>query len=191
MDALMLLTADHNRVRGLFQRFEEAKEDRSTSEMSRLASTVFEELVVHTTIEEEIFYPWARDLSEEIAETVEESLQEHHVVKMLMDEANALEPASDEWTAKLKVLMENVEHHAEEEEQEQFPKVAEASGDDQREQLAARLEARKAELGAPTMADKSDLSTTALRQLAREQQIPGRSSMNREELAATVSPEPG
>ncbi|HWI04431.1 MAG TPA: hypothetical protein VNT52_11525, partial [Acidimicrobiales bacterium] len=57
-----------------------------------------------------------------------------------------------------------------------------------REDLGVRLEARKAELGAPTAADKEHLSTEQLKELAKEQEIPGRSSMDREELVATVDP---
>ncbi|MDQ3979786.1 MAG: hemerythrin domain-containing protein, partial [Actinomycetota bacterium] len=57
MDALSLLTADHNRVRGLFARFQEAEESEDTAQMAQLAEKIFTELEVHATIEEEIFYP--------------------------------------------------------------------------------------------------------------------------------------
>jgi hypothetical protein len=70
-----------------------------------------------------------------------------------------------------------------------FPEVRSALGQQKLEKLGERLEARKAELGAPTMADKEHLSTDDLERLAREQGIPGRSKMNREELLATVAPE--
>ena len=56
------------------------------------------------------------------------------------------------------------------------------------EEIGERLEARKAELGAPTLADKIDLTKDALAELAKEQEIPGRSKMSQEELAATVAP---
>ena len=57
-----------------------------------------------------------------------------------------------------------------------------------REALAGRMEAKKRELGAPIVADKEHLSTEELNELARQQQIPGRSSMKRDELLATVAP---
>jgi phage gp16-like protein len=53
---------------------------------------------------------------------------------------------------------------------------------------AEALEARKAELGAPTTADKEYLTAEQLKELASAQQIPGRSSMTKEELVATVAP---
>jgi hemerythrin superfamily protein len=189
MDALELLKADHNRVRGLFSRFKEADEEDHDDEAAELAGKIVAELQVHTTIEEEIFYPAVHDLSEEVGETVDEGLQEHHVAKTLIEELGSVETGSDDWSAKMKVLIENVEHHAEEEEDELFPKVRSATEAGMREELAERLEARKAELGAPTAADKEQLSTDELREKASEQQIPGRSKMDREELVATVAPD--
>jgi hemerythrin superfamily protein len=188
MDALELLTADHNRVRGLFTRFQ-AAEGSNDSEAARLAAMIFEELEVHTKIEEELFYPAVSERNEEIHELVTEGIEEHHVVDALMAEAQQLLPSDEAWAAKLKVLIENVEHHAEEEEQELFPLVRKAFDADARSELGRRLEARKAEMGAPTAADKEHLTTEELNRLAREQEIPGRSSMKREELLATVAPE--
>lgn len=186
MDALDLLIADHNRVRGLFARFKKAKESDDASTMHSIAPIVFEELEVHTTIEEQVFYPWAHDLSDEVGDLVDEGVQEHHVVKMLMEELQALESGADEWVAKMTVLIENVEHHAEEEESEMFPKTRSNTSANDRATLAEQLEAKKKALGAPTLADKIDLTDSELRELAKEQEIPGRSKMDHEHLAATV-----
>ena len=188
MDALGLLIADHNRVRGLFTRFREAHEAEDNPTMIAVASQVFEELDVHTTIEEEIFYPSAQDTSDDVHETVDEGIQEHHVVKVLMEELGQVEPASDEWVAKMMVLIENVEHHAEEEEKEMFPSLRSALPADDLGALATSLEERKKALGAPVLQDKIDLTKEELMRLAQDQQIPGRSTMDHEELAATVAP---
>jgi hemerythrin superfamily protein len=188
MDALELLTADHNRVRGLFTRFQ-AAEGSNDAQAARLAAKIFEELEVHTRIEEEIFYPRVSSGNDELHDLVTEGIEEHHVVDTLMAEAKTLAPADETWAAKIKVLIENVEHHAEEEEQEMFPLVRKALDDKTRAELGEQMEARKAALGAPTAADKAHLSTEELDRLAREQEIPGRSKMNREELVATVAPE--
>jgi hemerythrin superfamily protein len=186
MDALSLLTADHNRVRGLFARFQAAEEEKDTATMMELAAKIIVELEVHTTIEEEIFYPEIKGADEEIKDTVDEGIEEHHVAKTLIEEIKGLTPEDDAWAAKMKVLIESVEHHATEEEEEMFPEVRKALDKASLEDLGIRLEARKAELGAPTAADKEHLSTEELKELAKEQEIPGRSSMNREELVATV-----
>jgi hemerythrin superfamily protein len=188
MDALTLLTADHNRVRGLAARFEAAHEREDVETMTTLAARLFEELEVHTKIEEDVFYPAVEGASDELRDLVVEGLEEHHVVDQLMAEARALQPEDEHWAAKVKVMIENVEHHAEEEESQMFPAVRSAMSEEKLTALAERLEARKRELGAPTMADTIDLSKEELMEKAREQEIPGRSKMSREELAATVSP---
>jgi hemerythrin superfamily protein len=156
--------------------------------MAGLVEQIDRELTVHTDIEEQVFYPWARELSEDIAATVDEGLEEHHVAKVLLGEIKDLPAGEDDWVAKVTVLIENVEHHASEEEEELFPPGRGASDADTLQQLADRLEARKAELDAPTLADKEDLTNGQLHELATAQEIPGRSSMDHEELAATVSP---
>lgn len=186
MDALALLTADHNRVRGLFARFQTAEESDDTVQMGELSRTILTELEVHTTIEEEIFYPEVSGASEDIKDTVDEGVEEHHVAKVLMEEVKLLTADDDAFAAKMKVIIESVEHHAGEEEDEMFPLCRKALDKAALEDLGQRLEASKAQLGAPTAADKEHLSTEELKVLAREQEIPGRSSMDREELVATV-----
>ncbi len=187
MNALDLLIADHNRVRGLFAQFKSAKDNDDTATMSEVALKIFEDLEVHTTIEEEIFYPGVRDTNEDIAETVDEGIQEHHVVKLLMAEIKQIPDGSDDWVAKMTVLIENVEHHAEEEEKDMFPPLRNKIADRLNE-MADDMEDRKTELGAPVLADKIDLTKEELLDLAQDQHIPGRSTMSQEELAATVAP---
>jgi hemerythrin superfamily protein len=188
MDSLTLLSADHNRVRGLFARFRAAHEEDDADTMATLAEQIIRELQIHTKIEEEIFYPEVRRASDELEEIVAEGIEEHHVVDTLIEELAGLEPGAENWVAKLQVMIENVEHHAEEEEQEMFPLVRRVFDADALKGLAERLDDRKAELGAPTMADKEDMTVDELRALASDQQIPGRSDMDREELLATVAP---
>jgi hemerythrin superfamily protein len=188
MHAIDLLIADHNRVRGLFAQFKAAHDNDDTATMSAVALKIFDDLEVHTTIEEEIFYPAVHDTSEDIGETVDEGIQEHHVAKTLMAEVKQIEDGSDEWVAKMQVLIENVEHHAEEEEKEMFPPLRGKLPEETLKDLADQLETRKSQLGAPVLADKIDLTKEELLGLAQEQQIPGRSTMSQEELAATVAP---
>ena len=188
MDAIALLTGDHNQVRGLFKRYKTADEGNDSALAQKLAGKIFEALEVHSTIEEEIFYPAIKSASEEVGEVVAEGFQEHAVVKTLMTEIKAGKPGSEEWVAKMKVLIENVEHHAEEEEKEMFPPLRSKLGAEKLVQLAEKMEARKAELGAPTSADTKDLTKEQLTELAQKQEIPGRSTMSQEELALAVDP---
>src|SRR5690606_19025326 len=126
MDALELLKSDHDKVRGLFNDFRSAAEQDDAARMGELCSEVFNELTVHTSIEEEIFYPAVREAGgEELNEQTDESWEEHHVVDVLMEEIRALDPGDAAFKAKMTVLMENVEHHAQEEEDAMFPQVRE------------------------------------------------------------------
>ena len=143
MDAIKLLTADHNEVRGLFEQFRQANEAEDMDRMKQLQKQIFSELETHTRIEEDIFYPAVRETDEEeLAETVDEGVQEHHVVKVLMREIEQVS-GDDTFQAKMKVLMENVEHHADEEETEMFPDVREKMDQARLEELGAELEAAK------------------------------------------------
>lgn len=186
MDAHDLLTADHNRVRGLFKRFQAAEKADDKATMGQLADKITKELEIHTTIEEEIYYPAVGDVSDEVHDVVAEGLQEHHVAKELMIELGSVERGGEEWVAKMKVLIEAVEHHAGEEEKEMFPGVNRAMASDDLIKLGKRMMDRKRQLGAPE--PLIDLTKEELLAKARKQEIPGRSKMSREELAMTVDP---
>jgi hemerythrin superfamily protein len=180
MNAVDLLIQDHQVVRGLFQKFQSAQEAEDDDQMTELATQIFEELEVHTTIEEEIFYPAVREGVQDADETVEESEQEHHVVDVLMNEMRDLQDGADEWVAKMTVLIENVEHHAEEEEQEMFPDAREQLGEERLTALGEEMEARQ-------QTAKADLTTKAeLYEKAQDQGVEGRSEMTKAELAEAV-----
>lgn len=145
MDAIELLKADHKKVKGLFREFEQAGE-RAYKTKQRIAEQVFHELEVHSRIEEEIFYPAVKERRvAEGAELVAESIEEHHVVDVLINELKALDPEHEQYEAKFTVLTENVEHHIEEEEGEMFPAVREKMGKEL-DALGQKMEARKKEL---------------------------------------------
>ena len=143
MDAIELLKSDHDEVRGLFEQFRKAKEAEDSSQMRQLQKEIFNELETHTRIEEDIFYPAVRDLDDEdLTETVAEGIQEHHVVKVLMREIEDVS-GDETFESKMSVLMENVEHHADEEEQELFPDLRQKMGEPRLQELGAEMEAAK------------------------------------------------
>jgi len=111
MNALELLKTDHQKVKELFKKAEGANAERQ----KQLFEQIKKELETHTHIEEMIFYPAVRQ-TEELEKMVLESLEEHKQVKTLLREMENLTSDSEKFEPKLKVLMENVEHHAEEEE---------------------------------------------------------------------------
>ncbi|HVM20281.1 MAG TPA: hemerythrin domain-containing protein [Egibacteraceae bacterium] len=193
MDALELLKSDHDTVRELFEQFSKAKEAGDTQRLAEVQQKIFAELEVHTSIEEEVFYPEAEQVGEEAEELVKEGVEEHHVVEVLMGEIAQLQPDDDAWVAKMTVLIENVEHHAEEEEEELFPKLREVFGDERLAAMGQRLQEAKArrqggQAGGSAGAEQ-DLTRDELYERAKEQDVPGRSSMTKDELAEAVGDE--
>ena len=63
-------------------------------------------------------YPRVRELLPDLEDDVLESYEEHHVADLLVVELAALEPTAERFEAKTTVLIENVRHHMDEEEQE-------------------------------------------------------------------------
>ena len=185
MDALELLKSDHDIVRQLFSDFEEAQEAEDDGRMGEVAERIFHELEVHTAIEEEVFYPEAEAAGPEVEELVKEGVQEHHVVEVLMGELRDLQPGDEEFAPKMTVLIENVEHHAEEEETEMFPQLRDAFGDERLERMGEALRHAK-QRREQTGNSAEGLSKEELYERAREQDVKGRSDMTKEELAEAV-----
>jgi hemerythrin superfamily protein len=141
-DAIALLKADHREVEELFAKFEGASGD---GKKQKIAEQICTELKIHTTIEEEIFYPAYRDAvkKKDDRELYQEALEEHHVVDLVLPELKASNPAGEIFGAKAKVLKELIEHHADEEEEEMFPKARKVLGAARLRDLGGRMETRK------------------------------------------------
>ena len=143
MKATDLLKKQHREVKGLFKKVEKTE---NASERRSLMETISEELQMHTTIEEEIFYPAVREVeSKKAKEMVNEALEEHHVVKLVLAELPKVDPQDERFEAKMTVLSELIEHHVEEEETEMF-KLAEKLGKAELNDLGAQMAGRVEEL---------------------------------------------
>ena len=144
MNAFQLLKEDHQKVSGIFQQLEPTTE-RAEKTRTELFAKLQHELDVHARIEETVFYPAIKQEAE-TREIVLEGFEEHHVVKMLLKELEATPVDTEQWTAKLKVLKENVEHHVEEEEGEMFQKARQVLTEEQINQLGERMGEEKKRL---------------------------------------------
>jgi hypothetical protein len=141
-DAIALLTADHKNVKAMFKKYEDLG-DKAYAAKEKLARDICDELKVHTTVEEEIFYPAVRKAIKD-DDLMDEADVEHAGAKDLIAQIEAMKPQESHYDAKVKVLGEEIDHHVKEEQDEMFPKVRKSTLD--LKALGAQITSRKAEL---------------------------------------------
>jgi len=152
-DAITLLEQDHEDVKDLFEQYDElAENEGSESDRQTLAQQICTMLTVHATIEEELFYPAAREALKE-DDLIDEAVVEHASAKDLIAQLESMQAGDDLYDAKVKVLGELIDHHVEEEEDEMFPKVRNSGLDLQ--VLGVAMASRKEELLAEAAASSS------------------------------------
>ena len=140
MDALELLKQDHQKVKELFQQGQQTEDKK---QQKQIFKEIKAELETHARIEETIFYP-AMQEHDELKDMVLESLEEHKQLKTVLRELGKLSASSERFKPKFKVLMDDVKHHAEEEEEgKMFPKIRKLIKGDELAQLGEELEAAK------------------------------------------------
>jgi iron-sulfur cluster repair protein YtfE (RIC family) len=140
MNAIDLLKEDHDRVDRLFQKVQATQE----GEHMDLFEQIYQELEVHTHIEETIFYPQIKEGGdEELQKLTAEAVEEHRQAKMFLRELNAMKNEGERFEAKLKVLMEDIKHHVQEEEGQMFPMVREQFDEYTLQTLGQELEKEK------------------------------------------------
>ncbi|MGK5740903.1 hemerythrin domain-containing protein [Micromonospora sp. URMC 103] len=137
-DAIVVLKEDHKEMRRLFKAFQDAQEG-PAAERQKLVGQILEALTVHTYLENEVMYPEVRKLLPDLEDDILESYEEHHVADVLCAELFAMDAEDEHFNAKTTVLIENVLHHVEEEEQEWFPKVRDALGRKQLQEIGQRM----------------------------------------------------
>jgi len=152
-DAIQLLTADHRTVEALFKKFEDAKDD--DERKSDIVIDICDALSVHAEIEEEIFYPAAREaLKEDGQDMLDEAEVEHASLKSLVEQLEDAEPDDELYDAKVKVLCEYVTPPVKEEEGEMFPKIKKSKLD--LTELGGEMAKRKSELMAAAEDDDGE-----------------------------------
>ena len=142
-DAITALKADHKEIRRVFREFQAAG-DRAVKTKAKIVGHLIELLTVHTYIENEVMYPEVRALLPDLDDEVLESYEEHHVADVLCVELYGMSADAERFDAKTTVLIENVTHHIEEEEDEWFPQVRAGLSRKQLQEIGARLEEARA-----------------------------------------------
>jgi len=138
MKATDLLKKQHKSVKALFKKVDKTEDGR---QRRQLMDQIANELKLHTKIEEEIFYPAVREIGTEKAEEmIDEAFEEHHVVDLVLAELPKVDPEDERFAAKMTVLSELVEHHADEEEEEMFPMCEKKLGRARLEELGQQMQ---------------------------------------------------
>jgi hemerythrin superfamily protein len=142
MDAITMLRDDHKAVKRMFRAFERLDDDDTTGRR-KLVDDMIRELSVHAYIEEKVFYPAVRAADPDAEDMILESLEEHHIVKWTLSELEDLSADDERFKAKVTVLIESVQHHADEEESDLFPSVRKHIGRKDLVELGEALAAAK------------------------------------------------
>jgi hemerythrin-like domain-containing protein len=147
MDAIKLLKEDHKKVKKLLSQLEKTTERGITTRV-KLLTEIEQEINMHVTIEEELFYPAFRDAAEKRDDRILffEAREEHDVAAEELTSLKEADPSTQVFSAKAKVLKELIEHHIEEEEQDMFPRAKKLLEVSHLALLGERMETRKREM---------------------------------------------
>ncbi len=145
--AIEVLEQDHEKVLHLLERLTDTTE-RAAKTRTRLVDEIQNELKMHTTIEEEIFYPAFHECAEDRddEELFFEAEEEHHLIDVELPELIDTDPSTVEFAARASVLAELVRHHIKEERESLFPRMRELFGRNELDELGMRLLERKKSL---------------------------------------------
>jgi hemerythrin-like domain-containing protein len=159
-DAIVMLKDDHKAIRREFRDYQRTR-DTETAIRGEIADRIIELLTTHTYLENEVMYPRVRELVPTLEHDILESYEEHHVADLLVAEILALEPYEERFDAKMTVLIENVQHHMDEEEREWFPRVREALGRNTLQEIGRALVRAREE--APTRPTRPSAMAKAIK----------------------------
>jgi hemerythrin superfamily protein len=141
-DAIALLKADHRQVEAWFSQFSKSK---STQARRQYVERICDALMIHTSIEEEVFYPAFIEATGD-KDTHHEALVEHAGAKALIAQIRSMSASDDFYNAKVTVLSEMIKHHVKEEEQPGGMFAEAKKSDMDLQALGERMQARKQEL---------------------------------------------
>jgi len=186
--AVQLITKDHREMESVFEQLEKDKGKRA-----ELVRKVGAMLLAHSKAEESEVYGAAREEAGERDE-IQHSLEEHQKAEQLLHELERLDPSGSDFDAKLRELVSAVQEHVQEEESDVLPKLEERLDAKRLEELGRAFEERRgkelrayeSKVGGST---REDMTKEQLYEQAREADIPGRSTMSKDELAERLTEE--
>jgi hypothetical protein len=158
-----MLKEDHQKVKKAFKQAEKLHEQEAHDELQALVEQTCAEIEVHARLEEELFYPAAREVVKE-EDLIEEAEVEHNSAKALIEQLEAMSPDDPKYMATFTVLGEYVKHHIKEEENELFEQItsgrAKVQWEELQQQMLTMRETLMAEMGLAE-AEQEDAQTTS------------------------------
>ena len=145
MNAIDLLKADHAKVKDILSQLSDSTE-RALKKRVELLGKLEMEITIHTRLEEEILYPAFKAAGSKEQDIMYfEAKEEHRTVdSLVLPDLKLTDPGTPEFSGRVKVVKELLEHHIEEEETEMFPQAKKLLGKEKLEELGAQMEAMKA-----------------------------------------------
>jgi hemerythrin superfamily protein len=188
-DVVRLIKSQHREIEELLAQAQQ--EDSDTMTLLRRVAGLLEP---HSAAEESFVYPRIVELQQDEAEEVHDGTAEHHHAESLLAELLAGRPGEPGYDGKLAALVGELKHHVEEEESELLPVLSDKASDEERERLGERFAAqtgradlRADQAGAGSRSGSGEPSKAELYEQAKQADIPGRSSMTKDELAKAIS----
>ena len=148
MNAIELLTQDHNNLRAMFEELTNTTA-RGVKKRTDLVKKIESAIKAHNTVEEEIFYPAFKKAGDgkDDAKMYYEALEEHRAAgDLVLPDLLKTAPDSEKFSGRAKVLKELFEHHAKEEEKEMFKRAKALFSKKMLEELGGQIAERKAGL---------------------------------------------
>lgn len=147
MNAIDLLKADHEKVKGILSQLSEST-DRAVKKRTELLEKLELEVSIHTQLEEEILYPAYKAAGGKAeTEMYYEAKEEHRTVdSLVLPDLKGTDPTSPEFAGRVKVIKELLEHHIEEEETDMFPHAKKILGKAKLDELGDQMLTLKARL---------------------------------------------
>ncbi len=135
------LTKEHQEVKELLEKIREAG-DGASAKRDEMFGKLKKELKGHMKGEEHALYPALKEKSEARSDAFE-SIEEHHVAEMVLNELDRMKTREERWMAKLTVFKELIEHHVEEEESNLFPTAGKLLSEDQLQGILKKYQDEK------------------------------------------------
>lgn len=139
VDAVDLVKRQHEQIRSLFEAFEECS-DRPSKKKDEIVGELITILVKHARMEELILYPAVRREIPDIAEELDEGIEEHHLADLALAELVDMDSTDERFDMKVHVMIEAMEHHLEEEEEDLLPKIVDGIDARRRLEIGAAME---------------------------------------------------